>query len=175
MMQDRIVFVTGEIETNMAQLICAQLLYLESIKADQPITMFINSPGGVINAGLAIVDTMAFIKPAVHTYVMGMAASMGSYIASQGEPGHRYALPNAEILIHQPLGGLNGSTQATDFENAAKHIVKLKRLLTQGYVDRCNNKKTYDDYSNVMERDFILDPNEAIEWGLIDYIVSKRV
>lgn len=172
MLKDRIIFVTNEIEATMGQLICAQLLFLESESSEKPINMYINSPGGHVSAGLAIVDCMNYIKAPVHTIAMGMAASMGSFITSQGEPGHRYSLPNAEIMIHQPSGGARG--QATDILNIAENIVKLKKKLTQRYVDRCNGKKTYEEFYDAMERDRYFEPEEALEWGLIDQIVVSK-
>lgn len=173
LLRDRIIFVTGQIEPNMAQLICAQLLFLESESAEKPVSMYIQSEGGVITAGMSICDTMNFVRPKIHTTILGFAASMGSFIASQGEPGHRYCLPNAEILIHQPSGGASG--QETDIAIAAAHIAKLKKRLTQGYVERCNGKATFEEFAAVMERDYTMDPDEALNrWGLIDQIVSKR-
>ena len=175
LLKDGIVFVTGEIEPNMAQLICAQLLFLESEDADKPVNFYVQSPGGHISAGTAITDCMNFCRCPVFTTVLGTAASMGSYIAAMGEPGHRYALPNAEILIHQPMGGVPSGTQASDIEISAKHILRLKHNLTSGYTQRSGGKKTFAEFERAMDRDFILDPETAIEWGLIDEIVTKRI
>jgi ATP-dependent Clp protease protease subunit len=175
LLKSRVVFVGGTIEGAMAQSICAQLLFLESEKSDAPVNFYINSGGGSVTAGLSIVDTMNFISCPVYTTILGLAASMGSFIASQGEPGHRYALPNAEIMCHQPSGGTGaGSTQATDILIIAENIQKIKRKLTQGYADRSCGKKTYQQFYDAMERDRYMEPAEALEWGLIDKILAKR-
>lgn len=174
LLRDRIIFVTGMIEPNMAQMICAQLLFLESEDAEKPVNMYIQSEGGVITAGMAIVDCMNYISPIVCSTIVGHAASMGSFIASQAEPGHRYALPNAEILIHSPSGGVQG--KETTIADAAARIAILKKRLIAGYVARCNGKATFEEYAAVMERDYIMDPEEALnKWGLIDKIITKRI
>ena len=159
---------TNEIEATMGQLICAQLLFLESESSENQLICILILRRHV-SAGLAIVDCNELYQGFVHTIAMGMAASMGSFITSQGEPGHR-GLP--EIMIHQPSGGARG--QATDILNIAENIVKLKKKLTQRYVDRCNGKKTYEEFYDAMERDRYFEPEEALEWGLIDQIVVSN-
>ncbi len=170
LLKERIIFVTGEVEDHMATLIVAQLLFLEAENPDKEIYMYINSPGGVVTSGLAIYDTMQYIKPKVSTLCIGQAASMGSLLLNAGEPGMRYALPNARIMIHQPSGGYRG--QATDIEIHAKEILALKHRLNQIYV-----KHTGQKLANVeknMERDNFMSPEQAKEFGLIDHIAEKR-
>ena len=166
LLKDRIVFVTDEIETNMANLIVAQLLYLDS-ESKEPITLYINSPGGMVTAGLAIVDTMHLIESPVETVCMGMCASMGAYILSQGSK--RYCLPNAEVMIHQPLGGAKG--QATDIEIAAKNILKTKERLTKGLAKACN--QPLEKVKLDCERDYWMDAEEALAYGIVDEILNK--
>jgi ATP-dependent Clp protease protease subunit len=173
LLKKRIIFLTGEVEDHMSSLICAQLLYLESENSKKPINLYINSPGGVITAGLAIYNTMQYIRPAVHTVILGQAASMGSYLGMAGEPGHRYSLPDSRIMIHQPSSsGIRG--QATDIEIQAKEILRFKQKLTEKYVQHCNKGKTFEEFYAAMERDNFMSPEEALEWGLIDQIVVNR-
>ena len=170
LLKERIIFLTGQVEDNMASVICAQLLFLESENPDKEVFMYINSPGGVVTAGLSIYDTMQYIKPKVATLCMGQAASMGSLLLTAGEPGMRYVLPNARIMIHQPSGGFSG--QATDIEIHAKEILSLKARLNQIYV-----KHTGQKLSNIeknMERDNFMSAETAKEFGLVDHIVEKR-
>ena len=160
--------VTGEVNDVMANLIVAQLLYLESKDNTTPITMYVNSPGGSVSAGLAIIDTMNLVKSPVSTVAMGMAASMGAMIVLSGEKGMRHALPNAEIMIHQPLGGAQG--QATDILIAAKHIEKTKDLLIDMIVKA--TEKDHDTIRETIERDFYMSAKESLEFGLIDNILE---
>jgi ATP-dependent Clp protease protease subunit len=170
MLRDRIVFLNGGISTETSHAIIAQLLFLEAENPEQDITMYINSPGGLVTAGLAIYDTMQFIKPAVSTVVMGQAASMGSFLAMSGEKGKRYILPNASHLIHQPLGGAQG--QASDIEIQAREILRLKKLLTDIYA--LNTGQPLDILEKDMDRDNIIDAASCVDYGLADHIISKR-
>ena len=172
LLKERIVMLNGPVEDNMANLIVAQLLFLESENPDKDISLFINSPGGVVTAGMSIYDTMQFIKPAVKTYVMGQACSMGSLLAQAGAEGKRYMLPNARHMIHQPSGGAGG--QATDMEIQVNEIIKMKKNLTEIYVKHNSKGKTFEDLSADMERDKFMSAEEALEYGLIDKIVDKR-
>jgi ATP-dependent Clp protease protease subunit len=160
-----------DVNEHSASLLVAQLLFLES-QGNEDITMFINSPGGVVTAGMAIYDTMQFIKPNVSTVVMGQACSMGSLLATAGAPGKRKMLPNARHMIHQPSGGAGG--QATDMEIQVNEILKMKRNLTQIYVDHNSKGKTFEQFSKDMERDNFMSAQEALEYGLIDEIITKR-
>lgn len=170
LLKERIIFVTGEIEENMASTICAELLFLESENPDKDIYMYINSPGGVITAGMAIYDTMNYIKPDVSTICMGEACSMGSFLLAGGTKGKRFALPNSKVMIHQPLGGYQG--QATDIEIHANEIIKTKKTMNE-YLAKFTNKK-YDDIVQATERDNFMTAQEALDFGLIDKIVEKR-
>lgn len=172
LLKERIVMLNGPVEDNMANLIVAQLLFLESENPDKDISLFINSPGGVVTAGMSIYDTMQFIKPAVKTYVMGQACSMGSLLAQAGAEGKRYMLPNARHMIHQPSGGAGG--QATDMEIQVNEIIKMKKNLTEIYVKHNSKDKTFEELSADMERDKFMSAEEALEYGLIDKIVDKR-
>jgi ATP-dependent Clp protease protease subunit len=170
MLKERIIFLTGQVEDHVASLICAQLLYLESENPTKDISFYINSPGGVVTSGLAIYDTMQYIRPKVSTVCIGQAASMGSLLLAAGEPGMRYALPNARVMIHQPSGGTQG--QATDIEIQAREILSLRGRLNDIYV-----KHTGKDLKHIeaaMERDKFLSPDEAKAFGLIDEVVSER-
>jgi ATP-dependent Clp protease protease subunit len=170
LLKDRVIMLDGEVTQHTASLICAQLLFLESDNPDKDISLYINSPGGSVTAGMAIYDTMNFIKPAIHTIVMGQAASMGSLLATAGNKGHRYILPNARHMIHQPLGGASG--QATDVEIQAKELLRWKTVLTDIYVKHTgkNHKQLRAD----MERDFFMTAGEAVEYGLADKILTTR-
>ena len=171
LLRDRVVLLEGEVHDQMANLIVAQLLYLES-EGEKDINMYINSPGGSVTAGMAIYDTMQFIKPDVSTIVMGQACSMGSLLAQAGAKGKRFILPNARHMIHQPSGGARG--QATDMEIQVKEILKMKQNLTQIYVNHNSKGKTFDEFYNAMERDNFMSAQEALDFGLIDEIVTKR-
>jgi len=170
LLKERIIFVTGPVEDHMATLIVAQLLFLEAENPKKEIAMYINSPGGVVTSGLAIYDTMQFIRPAVTTLCTGMAASMGSLLLTAGHKDMRFALPNARILVHQPSGGFQG--QASDIERHAEDIIKMKRRLNEIYV-----KHTGQDYETIertLDRDFIMSADEAQKFGLIDKVYSTR-
>lgn len=168
LLKDRIIMVTGEVNSSMASLVTAQLLFLDS-ESNEPITLYINSPGGSIVDGMAIIDTMNHVKSPVHTVCMGMSASMGAMILSQGEPGHRYALPNSQVMIHQPLGGYQG--QATDIQIHTNRILKMKEKLTLMLANSTNGKTDAATMWENCERDNFLEPEEALEMGLIDVIL----
>lgn len=170
LLKERIIFVTGEVEDNMASLIVAQLLFLESENPEKDIYMYINSPGGVVSSGLSIYDTMQYISCKVSTMCLGQACSMGSLLLTAGEPGMRYALPNSRIMIHQPSGGFRG--QATDIEIHAKEILNLKKRLNNMYVQHTG--KSLSVIEKAMERDNFMSAEEALKFGLIDKIVTKR-
>jgi ATP-dependent Clp protease protease subunit len=172
LLNERIVFLNGGVDDHSANLIVAQLLHLESQDSEKDIHFYINSPGGVVTSGMSIYDTMQFIKPDICTYVMGQACSMGSLLAQSGTAGKRYMLPYARHMIHQPSGGARG--QATDMEIQVKEILKMKRELTEIYVKHNSKGKTFAQLSADMERDFFMDAKEALEYGLIDQIVTKR-
>ena len=170
LLKDRIVFIDGEITDQTASLVVAQLLFLESEDPDKDISIYINSPGGVITAGMAIYDTMQYIKPAVSTICVGMAASMAAFLLAAGEKGKRYCLPNAEIMIHQPSGGAKG--QATEIEIVAENILKTKKKLNQMLAENCN--QPYEKVCVDTERDHYMDAKEALAYGLIDEIIEKK-
>ena len=170
LLKDRVIMLDGEVSQHTASLICAQLLFLESDNPEKAISLYINSPGGSVTAGMAIYDTMNFIKPKIHTIVMGQAASMGSLLATAGEKGHRYILPNARHMIHQPLGGASG--QATDVEIQAKELLRWKTVLTDIYVKHTG--KSHTQLRADMERDFFMTAGEAVEYGLADKILTTR-
>lgn len=171
-LKDRIIMLNGPVEDMMANLIVAQLLFLESEDSSKDINLFINSPGGVVTAGMSIYDTMQFIKPDVKTYVMGQACSMGSLLAQAGAEGKRYMLPNARHMIHQPSGGARG--QATDMQIQVEEILKMKKELTGIYVKHNSKGKTFDELAADMERDKFMSAKEALDYGLIDEIIEKR-
>lgn len=170
LLKERIVFVCGEFEDNMANLIVAQLLFLEAENPDKEIYMYTNSPGGVVTSGLAIYDTMQYIKPKVATLCMGQACSAGSLILMAGEPGMRYALPHSRIMIHQPSGGFRG--QATDIEIHAKETMRLKHTLNSLYAKHTG--QTLSVIEKSMERDNFMNPVEAKKFGLIDAVIDRR-
>ena len=172
LLKERIVMLNGPVEDYMANLVVAQLLFLESENPDKDINLFINSPGGVVTAGMSIYDTMQFIKPDVCTYVMGQACSMGSLLAQAGAAGKRHMLPNARHMIHQPSGGARG--QATDMQIQVEEILKMKKSLTEIYVKHNSKGKTFDQLAADMERDKFMSAEEALEYGLIDKIIEKR-
>ena len=170
LLKERIVFLTGQVQDDIASLICAQLLFLEAEDPKKEIAFYINSPGGVVTSGLAILDTMNYIRCPVSTIVMGQACSMGSLLACCGEKGRRFALPNSRIMIHQPSGGFQG--QAADIEIHAKEILDLRARLNQIYVNQTG--KSLNVVEKAMERDNFMSPEEALDFGLIDEIITKR-
>lgn len=172
LLNERIIFLNGPVEDYSANVIVAQFLHLESQDSEKDIHFYINSPGGVVTAGMSIYDVMQFVKPKVCTYVMGQACSMGSLLAQAGAAGKRYMLPNARHMIHQPSGGAGG--QATDMEIQVREILKMKKILTEIYVKHNSKGKTYEDFARDMERDFFMSADEALEYGLIDKIVTNR-
>lgn len=172
LLKERIIMLNGPVEDYMSNLIVAQLLFLESENPDKEISMFINSPGGVITAGMAIYDTMQFIRCPVATYVMGQACSMGSFLAQAGEPGKRFMLPYARHMIHQPSGGARG--MQSDIEIQYQEITKMKKMLTELYVKHNSKGKTYAEFEKDMDRDTFMSAQEALDYGLVDTIIDKR-
>lgn len=172
LLKDRIVILDTDVNEHSASLVVAQLLFLESEDANKDILFYINSPGGVVTAGMSIYDTMQFIRPDVSTIVMGQACSMGSLLASSGAKGKRLILPNARHMIHQPSGGASG--QATDIQIQAEEILKMKRNLTEIYVHHNSKGKTFDELSKDMERDYFMSAQEAVDYGLADEVITKR-
>ena len=170
LLKERIIFLNGPVEDVMASLVCAQLLFLESENPNKDIFMYINSPGGIVTSGLAIYDTMQYIRPDVATVCIGQAASMGSLLLTAGADGKRYSLPHSRIMTHQPSGGFQG--QATDIEIHAKEILSLRTRLNKIYEQ--HSGKTLKQIEKIMERDTFMSPDEAKEMGLIDEVVSKR-
>ena len=170
LLRERIIFLTGPIEDNLASLICAQMLFLESEAPDEPINLYINSPGGVVSAGLAMYDTMQYIKSPVSTVCLGQAASAASLILCAGASGTRYATPNSKIMIHQPSGGFSG--QATDIKIQAEEILKTKKRINEIYQKHLNI--SINEIYKAMERDRFFDPQEAMKFGLIDKVITKR-
>ncbi len=171
LLKERIVFVNGPVHDGMSQLVVAQLLHLEAENPSKEISMYINSPGGVVTSGLSIYDTMQYIKPKVSTLVVGQAASMGSLLLTAGASGMRFSLPNARIMVHQPSGGYQG--QATDIMIHAEETLKLKRRLNEIYVKHTG--QPLKKVEAALERDNFMDPQDAKEWGLIDEIVESRI
>ena len=170
LLEDRIIFLSGEIDDAVANTVVAQLIYLEAKDPSKDISLYINSPGGSVSAGLAIYDTMNYVKCDVSTICIGMAASMGAFLLSSGQKGKRFALPNSEIMIHQPLGGAQG--QASDIKIAAEHILKTKRKLNQ--ILAHNSGKPVEQVERYTDRDNYLSAQEALEYGLIDKVFTKR-
>ena len=170
LLKERIIFITGGFHDEMATVIIAQLLFLEAENPDKSISIYIKSPGGIVSSGLAIYDTMQYVKPAVSTMCVGQAASMGSLLLSAGEKGQRFALPNSRIMVHQPSGGFQG--QATDIEIHAKEILDLKNRLNTIYSKHTG--QTVKKITEILDRDKFLNPTEAKKLGLIDEIVEKR-
>ncbi|MDF1767303.1 ATP-dependent Clp protease proteolytic subunit [Maricaulis sp.] len=170
LLKERIIFITGPIEDHMASLIIAQLLFLESENPKKEISMYINSPGGVVSAGLGIYDTMQYIRSPVSTMCLGMAASMGSLLLTAGEKDMRFAAPNARIMVHQPSGGFRG--QASDIERHAADIQKIKRRLNEIYVHHTGRK--YDEIESALDRDNFMSAEEGLEFGLIDKVIERR-
>ena len=172
LLKDRVVMLDTDVNEHSSSLVVAQLLFLESQNPDKDIYLYINSPGGVVTAGMAIYDTMQFIKPDVCTIVMGQACSMGSLLAQAGAAGKRWILPFARHMIHQPSGGARG--QATDIQIQAREIQKMKEYLTQIYVKHNSASKSYEDLAADMERDFFMSADEAVAYGLADRVISSR-
>lgn len=170
LLKERVIFLTGQVEDHMANLIVAQLLFLESENPEKDIYIYINSPGGSVTAGLAIYDTMRYIKCDIATVCVGQAASMGAFLLSGGTKGKRYALPNARVMIHQPLGGFQG--QATDFEIHAREILTIKEKLNRLMAEHCG--KTLEEVVRDTERDNFLSAQQAVDYGLVDQILTKR-
>lgn len=170
LLKDRIIMLSGEIDDNTSNLVVSQLLFLESEDPDKDIYIYINSPGGSITSGMAIYDTMQYIKPDVSTICIGMAASMGSFLLSSGAKGKRFALPNSEIMIHQPLGGFKG--QATDFEIHAKRILKIKESLNKILSE--NTNQPLEKIKLDVERDYFMSAEEAMDYGLVDKVITKN-
>ena len=170
LLKERIIFLVGPVNDNVATLVTAQLLFLESENPKKEISFYINSPGGLVTAGLGIYDTMQYIKPPVSTLCIGQASSMGSFLLSAGEKGKRFSLPNSRIMVHQPSAGYQG--QATDIEIHAKEILALKNRLNKIYAK--HTKKSEEEIKKALERDNFMTPNEAKDFGLIDSVVEKR-
>ena len=170
LLKERIIFVVGPVDDNMSTLICAQLLFLESENPKKDISMYINSPGGIVTSGLAIYDTMQYIRPDVSTVCFGQAASMGSLLLTSGAKGKRYSLPNSRIMLHQPSGGFQG--QATDIQIHAKEILDLKARLNEIY--QTHTGKPLKEIEKALERDNFMKPNDAKDFGLLDHVVDKR-
>jgi len=171
LLKERIIFLVGQINDNVATLITAQLLYLESENPKKEIYFYINSPGGLVNAGFGVYDTMQYINPSVSTLCIGQASSMGSFLLAAGESGKRFSLPNSRIMVHQPSAGFQG--QATDIEIHANEIMLLKKRLNEIYSKHTG--RTVDEIKNALERDKFMTPQEAKEFGLIDKVVEKRI
>jgi ATP-dependent Clp protease, protease subunit len=170
LLRERIIFLNGEVNDAVSGLVCAQLLFLEADNPNKPINLYINSYGGVITSGLAMYDTMRFIKSPVHTLCMGTARSMGSFLLMAGARGQRAALPNASLHVHQPLGGFQG--QASDIRIHAEEIQQTKRRITRLYAEHCG--RSYEDVERTLDRDHFMTAEQAREWGLIDRIVTER-
>ncbi len=169
LLKERIVFISGEIDDDLANSVIAQLLYLDAIN-NEDISIYINSPGGSITSGMAIYDTMSFIKSDVSTICIGMAASMAAFLLSCGKKGKRFILPNSEVMIHQPLGGVSG--QATEIKIAAERILKLKEKLNK--ILSNNTNKDFSTVTKDTERDYFMDSNEALEYGIVDKIITNK-
>lgn len=172
LLRDRVILLEGEVHDQMANLIVAQLLFLESEDSDRDIQLYINSPGGSVTAGLAIYDTMQFIKPDVSTIVIGQACSMGSFLAQAGATDKRYILPSARHMIHQPSGGARG--MASDMEISLKEILNIKRMLTELYVKHNTRGKIYEDFQRDMDRDKFMSAQESVDYGLADKVLTHR-
>ena len=170
LLRERIVFLNGEVNDSVSALVCAQLLFLEAENPKRPIHLYINSPGGVVTSGLAMYDTMQYIQAPVHTLCMGTARSMGSFLLMAGEPGQRAALPNASLHVHQPLGGFQG--QASDILIHAEEMQQTKRRIIRLYAEHC--RRTFEDVERTLDRDHFMTAGQALEWGLIDRVVSRR-
>ena len=170
LLKERIIFITGGIDDTTAVLVCAQLLFLEAENPKKEISLYINSPGGIVTSGMAIYDTMQFIKPDIATLCMGQAASMGSLLLAAGAKGMRFALPNARVMLHQPSGGFQG--QASDIERHAADIIKLKRRLNEVYVKHTG--RDYDTIEKTLDRDHFMTADESVEFGVVDKVIASR-
>jgi ATP-dependent Clp protease protease subunit len=170
LLRDRIVFLNGEVNDDVAEMLCAQLLFLEAENPEKPVHLYINSPGGAITSGLAIYDTMQYIRAPVHTLCMGTARSMGSFLLMAGEPGHRMALPNASLHVHQPLGGFQG--QASDILIQAEEMKRTKDRVIRLYAQHCGLNA--EEVERVLDRDRFMTADEAAAWGLIDRVLRAR-
>lgn len=170
LLRERIIFLNGEVNDTVSALVCAQLLFLESESPRRPISLYINSPGGMVTSGLAMYDTMRYIRAPVHTLCMGTARSMGSFLLMAGEPGERAALPNASLLVHQPSGGFQG--QASDMLIHAAEVQRTKDRMTRLYAQHC--RRGYEEVERALDRDHFMTAEEALEWGLIDRILHLR-
>ena len=169
LLRERIVFLNGEVNDAISALVCAQMLFLEAENPKKPIYFYINSPGGVVTSGLAMYDTMQYIRAPVHTVCMGTARSMGSFLLMAGEPGERAALPNASLHVHQPLGGFQG--QASDILIHAEETRQVKHRMTRLYAEHCG--RTYEEVERTLDRDHFMTPEAAVAWGLIDRILRR--
>ena len=170
LLRERVIFLNGPIDDGVSALICAQLLFLEAENPKKQIDLYINSPGGVVSSGLAIYDTMQYIRSPVSTFCMGMAASMGSFLLMAGEAGKRIALPNARIMLHQPSGGFRG--QASDIERHAEDIIATKKKLNELYAKHCN--RSYEEVEKTLDRDHFMSADDAKAWGIVDMVVASR-
>ncbi|MCU1127643.1 ATP-dependent Clp protease proteolytic subunit [Stenotrophomonas maltophilia] len=170
LLRERIIFLNGEVDDTVSALVCAQLLFLESENPEKPIHLYINSPGGVISSGLAMYDTMQYISAPVHTLCMGTARSMGSFLLMAGEPGHRAALANASLHVHQPLGGVQG--QASDIFIHAEEMQRTKQRITRLYAQHCG--RNVEEVEQTLDRDRFMSAEQACEWGLIDQVLVRR-
>ncbi|AID30252.1 ATP-dependent Clp protease proteolytic subunit [Mesorhizobium sp. SEMIA 3007] len=170
LLRERIIFINGEINDDVSALVCAQLLSLESDNPDKEISLYINSPGGVVTSGFAIYDTMQYVSCPVSTVCMGFAASMGSFLLMAGTPGRRIALPNATVLLHQPLGGFQG--QASDIQRHAERIGKTKQRMAELYAQHCG--RSYEEVERTLDRDHFMTAREAQAWGIVDHVFDTR-
>ncbi len=170
LLRERVIFLNGEVDDTVSALVCAQLLFLESENPEKPIHLYINSPGGVISSGLAMYDTMQYISAPVHTLCMGTARSMGSFLLMAGEPGHRAALANASLHVHQPLGGVQG--QASDIFIHAEEMQRTKQRITRLYAQHCG--RSVEEVEQTLDRDRFMSAEQACEWGLIDQVLVRR-
>jgi ATP-dependent Clp protease protease subunit len=170
LLRERIIFINGQIEDGMSALVCAQLLSLEADNPEKEISLYINSPGGVVTSGFAIYDTMRYVRCPISTVCMGFAASMGSFLLMAGTPGRRIALPNAQIVVHQPLGGFQG--QASDIERHAENILRVKRRMIRLYSEHCG--RSAEEVERTLDRDYFMTAEEAKEWGLVDHVYGTR-
>jgi ATP-dependent Clp protease, protease subunit len=170
LLKERIIFITGPIEDHMSALVCAQLLFLEADNPKKEISMYINSPGGVVTSGMAVYDTMQFVKPVVSTLCIGQAASMASMLLCAGEKGMRFTTPNARIMVHQPSGGFQG--QASDIERHAEDIIKMKRRLNEIYVKHTG--QSYEAIETTLDRDYFMSAEQARDFGLVDEVITTR-
>jgi len=171
LLRERIIFLNGEVNDSVSALVCAQLLFLEAENSEKPISLYINSPGGIVTSGFAMYDTMRYVRAPVHTLCMGTARSMGSFLLMAGEPGERAALPNANVLVHQPSGGFQG--QASDIAIHAEEIQKTKKRITKLYANHCG--RSFEEAERALDRDRFMTAEEALEWGVIDRVLSEPV